>query len=303
MNVSIRQLRAFSAVAELGSFAAAARQLHVTAGALSMLVRDLEAELGFRVFHRTTRRVELTPPGRHFLSHADRVLDELQAAERMAGEIRQLRTGPVRIAMTPLMQLTLLPPVLAEFQRLRPDVRIDLVDVPGEDLPQCVAAGLADLAVSSAEIIPGDLDMQKLFSSRLHAVLPAHHPLAARKQVSWAQLAHVPLIFVGHRMEQRVRAELPPDTPLTTRYEANSGVTAFALAASGAGVAIAPGYAAPAGVTLGLRLLPIVRPSVDRRFVLHYRTAGAMPAIDDCRDFLIAHFGRFEGAPIERGTA
>ncbi len=303
MHVSLRQLRAFSAVARLLSFSDAARALHLTPAALSVLVRELEQAVGFRLFHRTTRRVTLSEQGQQFLEHAERVLADLRMAELAALEIRSQRSQPVRIAMTPLMYLTLLPPVFAALREREPQVQLEPVDVPAEDLLAAVEAGQADLAVSYARPAGDALEGVPLFTSRLHAVLHRAHPLAGRTVLRWSALADQPLIFIGRAMELRVRTELPASIRLNVRHAATNGVTAFALAASGAGIAIAPGYAGPIGAVHALRVLPLSHPTVDRRFMLFRRLsrAGAgAPAVDACHAFLLATFGAAGRGPIEQ---
>lgn len=80
MNITIRQIEAFLKVAEFGSFTRAAERLHVAQPALSQHVRDLEGELGIRLFDRTTRRVELTEGGREFRNTAAKIVEDLERA-------------------------------------------------------------------------------------------------------------------------------------------------------------------------------------------------------------------------------
>ena len=299
MNISLRQLRAFSAVAQLGSFAEAAKTLHVTAAALSILVRDLENEVGFKVFHRTTRRVELSEQGRQYLEYADRVLEEMRTAALMAEEICSHRTGLVRIAMTPLMHLTLLPPLFTAFQRQWPQVRIDLVDIASEQIVACVESGRADLAIAFDMQVGNELEASPLFASRLHAVLHPAHRLRDRSSVHWSDLRAERLIFISRGMELRVRSELSSEIALNIQYGANSAITAFALVASGAGVAIGPGYASPIGALHNLKMVPILRPAIDRRFMLYRRRSKIRTAaIETYAQFLIQHFASFKEGPV-----
>lgn len=302
MNLTVQQLRAFTTVARLGSFTAGARDMHLTPAALSALVRALEGEVGFALFHRSTRHVQLSEQGQHYLTHAERVLDAMRNAERMAGEIRDHRTALVRIAMTPLMHLALLPPVFVAFQRAHPHVRVDLVDIPSDRLLEGLLADEADLAVS-LEVPPSDaLRSELLFTSRLHAAVSVGHRLAGCDALTWAQLHGEPLILMSRAMELRVRAEVPSSAALDIRYCANNSITAFALAAGGAGIAVGPGYARPMAAVHGLRLIPLTEPEIDRRFLL-YRRQHASPnaAVNTYADFLRQHFAASGAQPIELG--
>src|SRR4249920_1736050 len=126
MNLTLRQLHAFCAVAELGSFTAAAGKLHLTQSALSVLVRELEHQLGTRVFDRHTRRVLLTEAGAELLPRAARVLAELEQAVAEVGALRDKRRGRLRLAMPQLMASTLGARAIAAFHAQHPDVTIEL---------------------------------------------------------------------------------------------------------------------------------------------------------------------------------
>ena len=115
MNLTLRQLRAFVAVARLGRFAAAAEALHVTQPALSMLIRELETQLGVRVFDRHTRRVELTEAGRELLPVAEKTLEDLEHAVAASRQLAALQRGRVSIATSTVLSATLLPWVAREY--------------------------------------------------------------------------------------------------------------------------------------------------------------------------------------------
>ena len=123
MNVSLRQLRAFVAVAELESFTGAAQQLHITQSALSLLVKDLESELGIRLLDRTTRSVRLAEAGHAFLPFVVGVLEDLERAIDSVADLRDLKRGVARIAAPQLMSLTLLPTALAAHRARHPGPR------------------------------------------------------------------------------------------------------------------------------------------------------------------------------------
>ena len=123
MNVTFRQLRAFVHIAELGTFVDAARAVPVTASALSIVVAELENTLGFRVFDRTTRRVRLSAQGEEYLPYAQRVLQDLESAQRCAEALRNRKTGIVRIATSQLIAWTLMPAAFARSATKAPTRR------------------------------------------------------------------------------------------------------------------------------------------------------------------------------------
>src|SRR5215207_7115899 len=101
MNFDLADLRAFVAVADLGSFSAASQTLHLSQPALSRRVEKLEVALGFRLFERTTRKVELNAMGRSFIPKARHVLNELESALLGMTDLSDRLRGQVSIACVP----------------------------------------------------------------------------------------------------------------------------------------------------------------------------------------------------------
>jgi len=119
-NLTLKQLRAFAAVAEENSFTNAAARLNLSQSAVSLLIRELEVELGLRLLERTTRQVRLAPAGIDFYPHAERVLRDVDTAAASAMHLRDRKRGTVRIAATGLYAATLVPQALFEYQRQYP---------------------------------------------------------------------------------------------------------------------------------------------------------------------------------------
>src|SRR5690606_24676409 len=132
--LTLRQLRAFVAVAEAGSFTAAARTLHLTQSALSVLVRELEREMGVQLLDRHTRQVLLTEAGREFLPSAQRLLAELAGAVAGVTDLRDKKKGVLRLAAPQLMACAFMPPVIAAYRARYPDVEVRLADTLPERL-------------------------------------------------------------------------------------------------------------------------------------------------------------------------
>ena len=134
MNVTLRQLHAFHAVARLGSFVAAAKALHVTPSALSNLVRELEDSLGFRLLERTTRRVRLSAAGASYYENAERVLRAVNDAKLRAEDLKSGLTSTVRVAATQLVCWAVLPALLSAFRAQEPNVRVLVTDAKRSEI-------------------------------------------------------------------------------------------------------------------------------------------------------------------------
>ncbi len=149
MNITLRQLQAFVAVAELGGFTAAAERLHVTQSALSVMIRGLEGELGLRLFDRTTRTVALTDAGRELYPLAEKTLEDLSSAVAHSRELADVRRGRVTIAATTLVSSMLLPRAIARFGDAYPGIRVALRDgASPAQIAAMVAGSQVDIGIA-----------------------------------------------------------------------------------------------------------------------------------------------------------
>lgn len=146
-NVTLRQLRVFAAVARELSFARAAEALNLSPPAVSMQIKDLEAEVGLPLFDRSSRRVSLTTVGEYVLAHTRRVLAAMRDAEDMVARFRGLKTGPLDVGMVSTAKY-FLPRLLAEFRAEHPgiDIRLRVCD-NREQLARLMQAGEVELAI------------------------------------------------------------------------------------------------------------------------------------------------------------
>jgi DNA-binding transcriptional LysR family regulator len=147
MNLSTRQMRAFLQVARMGNFTRAAEQAHITQAGLSILIREMERQLGCRLFDRTTRVVSLTPAGRRLLPVVERLVTDLDDVAAELGAEGDAARQTLRIAATPLVSSHLLPQVFTTFRAAHPQVSLRLFDADLRDVEAMVAAGDADVGL------------------------------------------------------------------------------------------------------------------------------------------------------------
>jgi len=264
-NLTLRQLRAFAAVAELGSFTAAAARMHVTQSALSVLVRELERELGARLFDRHTRRVLLTETGQELLPYANRVFAELEQAALSVGGLRDKSRGRLRLAMPQLMASTLGARAVAAFHHQHPGVVIELHDTPTDQLVAQVLSGEVELAIGVEVPSSADIQRRTLLRDRHWLVCPAAHPLAQRAQVRWRDLASAPFISPTRDFMRWLEPLLAPRglQPVPAHTVAYVS-TALGLVVAGLGVTVVPTYGGALARAWGLVLRPLVTPVFER---------------------------------------
>lgn len=182
-NLSLRQLRIFVSAARNSSFARAAEEMHLTAPAVSMQMRDLEEDLGIPLFMKQGRGVALTSAGEYFLVYARRGLSALKEAEDMMTRLQGVRTGNLVIGMVSTAKY-ILPRLLAAFRKEHPGIQVVIQVCNREDLIKLLREGDIDVAIMGKP--PRDLDVRaEPFGDHPHGFIasPAH-PLASRGPIS-----------------------------------------------------------------------------------------------------------------------
>jgi Transcriptional regulator len=194
--VEIRQLRAFVAIAESGTFTAGALRVHVTQAAISMQIRQLETEIGARVFVRAPRHVILTEAGEHLLRRARHMLREHDAAIDEIAELAGAERGRLRIGSASAMVLTdQLPAVLKELQKQHPRAEIGVTSGTSEALVEQILKGELDIAFVSLPVDARGIQTERLSEDQLVAIASPRHKLAKQKSVSAYTLAGERLIL------------------------------------------------------------------------------------------------------------
>ena len=178
-NATFRQLRVFNEVARHLSFAKAARALHLTPPAVTMQVKELEAQIGLPLFERKGKQVSLTTPGEYMLVYARKLLATLKDAEDAAARLRRAEVGSLTIGMVSTAKY-FLPRMLAEFRREHEHVEIRLAEGNREKLVGMLQAGEVDVAVMGRP--PRELATRaEPFAAHPHVFVAAPtHPLARR---------------------------------------------------------------------------------------------------------------------------
>lgn len=278
--VEIRHLRSFVALAEERHFGRAAARLHVAQPALSQQLRRLEEELGVTLLERSTRRVDLTEPGRLLLERARGLIAEV---DRTTGDLEALaagRAGTVRVGFVGTATYDVLPQVARRVRAELPDVRLELHgELLGPALLDALLAGDLDLAVlRPGRSVPDGVVVEELRTEPLVAVLPEHHPLAGAGSVRLADLAGEPLVThpSGQRstMQPRVleaywRHGLEPEL-----VEVGETATLVVFVAAGLGVGLVPASVRALRLD-GVAYVPLDEPELVTLAIARHRDAGA----------------------------
>jgi DNA-binding transcriptional LysR family regulator len=249
MSASLRQLRAFVAVAESSSFSRAADLLALTQPAVSRNVTELELLLGVQLLHRTTREVELTEAGRLLYGNVTRVLEDLDACLLEVQGLATQRKGRVSVASSPTLSANLLPQCIARCRQQAPGVNLKLLDRIQSDVLQSVRSGEVDFGVVIDPSEKQDLHAQTILTEPFCLVSLSSHPLARRKEVHWAELAGSSLVLLDHASGSRrlIDAALQAHgATASVVQDVGHTATIYSMVEQGLGLSVVPQLAIPA---------------------------------------------------------
>ncbi len=267
MNIKLRQLQGFAAAATRSSFSAAARELAMTQPAFSQLVRELETSLKVRLFERTTRRVELTEAGQRFLAMIQRPLDDLEDAYRFARELAAGTRGRIVFSSLPSVAFGLVTMALAKFKTEHPAITARLIEDQDFNIVEKVLHREVDFGIGTLRTPHEELAFRELVPDELQAVFPARHALAAKRRLTWRDLATAPLVLLPKQSSVRALAEHGFAAAGIARepdYEVANMVTALSMVRAGLGVTIMPRMVLPELNMKGLVAAPIFAPRPSR---------------------------------------
>jgi len=272
--MELSQLEVFLAVARERRFSRAADKLFRTQSAVSQTIRRLEDELGEALFDRSSREGVLTDAGKVLHEYAEKLINLRSEAAESLAELRELQKGKLVIAANEFTVLYLLP-VLAEFRRLHPMIRITVERALGSRIPDDVLQYSAEFGVLSYAPQEPSLQSIVVFLDELVFVVPGNHPLASAKHVSIRQLGAES--FVAHIVSSPYREKVIQlfnrhKTPLHMDLELPTLQAIKQYVAAGNGVALIPEISVETELARGeLVRIPVREIQLERKLRLIYR--------------------------------
>jgi len=275
MNLELRHLRYFAAVARELSFSRAAEQLHIAQPPLSRQIRSLEDELGAELIDRSSRPLRLTPAGRFFQVQAQQLLDrmaEVQAATaRIAGGGRTW----FGLGFVPSTLYGALPEVIRRFREAQPAVELSLFEMTTVQQLEALKAGRIDVGFGRLQVDDDQIIGELVREEPVVAALPVNHRLARHKSLSLAKLVSEPLLlypakprpsYADQVLEMFHSRGLKP----TIALETNEVQTAIGLVVAGIGYALVP-QSVQALDRAGVLYLPLTDERVTTPIIMNRR--------------------------------
>jgi len=285
--MELRHLRYFVAVAEELHFGRAALKLHIAQPPLSMQIKQLETELGFPLFLRTSRKVELTQAGALFLNESRETLAELERSIASARRVARGESGWLGIGFVGSATYSVLPAVLQQFRKVRPDVELVLRELVSAKQAQALREGRIHVGLARPAIQENGIESEVILNEPLLAALPDSHPLAKMVRVRIEALAGVPFILFPRNPKPSYAdfvlsiCEQAGFVPNVVQ-EAAEMHTAIGLVAAGLGVTLVP-ESVRTERRPGLTFRDLAHPAPITELTAAYRTSDSSPVL---REFL-----------------
>ena len=228
---------AFLKVVEMGSFTKAAEILGYTQPAMSQMIASLEHELSIKLLYRSRYGVRLTPEGERLLPSIQSSVAQFQSMQNIAGEIRGLDSGVVRIGTISSISCHWLPPVIRQFWEKYPNVQLVVHQGDYTTIPEWVRTGELDFGFVTPDAVEGT-DSRFLKTGEHRACLPKNHPLAQKQSVTLEELSKEPFLlleegiyseplaaFQTAGLEPNIRMTMHDDYSILSMVEQGLGVT------------------------------------------------------------------------------
>lgn len=195
MNITLRQVEVFVAVARELHFGNAARKLNVTQATASQEVKRLELTLGLTLLRRSTRSVALTQAGQMILHESEALLAAASRLVDRASLVRDENLGRLRVVASPSVVNRLLPAAISAAETRVPGIRIDEIAVDSGEVASTVAARGADIGIGRFLSTPPGFTHEQIGADEVVAVVSADHPLASSGALSLPDLGDLPLLM------------------------------------------------------------------------------------------------------------
>lgn len=296
VNFELLDLRAFLAVAELGSFNKAAALLNMSQPALSRRIQALEASIGAPLLERTTRRVAPSAVGAALQPMIRRLLDELEEQLLGLSAVGGKQQGQVTLACVPTAAFYFLPQAIERFAQQYPNIRFRILDLSANHALDAVARGEAEFGVNLTGVSHPELSFTPLVDDPFVLACRRDHPLARRKKIDWSDLEGHRLVGVSRASGNRMildAALANTGVRLNFMYVVNHLNTSLGLVERGLGASVLPRLATPPADHPLIVSVPIDNPKVHRTIGLVERRAGRLsPPAQRFRDMLAGMWSR-----------
>lgn len=280
LNISLRQLHYFIALARSSSFSRAADQVGVTQSTLSAAIQALESEMGVQLIDRTGRRMQLLPAGEDLLGRSQQILALIAELPEHARQAGQPLTTRLRLGVIPSIAPFMLPKVVPETARHFPSLQLTVREGLTSTLLDSLRAGALDVALLAFPYELDEFETMAIGQDPFYLAVRRDHALANRDAVEAGDVENQPFLLLdsGHCMREHVMAAIgSKPAQAGADVHATSIMTLVQLVDYGMGLTLLPEVAVKAGVTRGseISVVPYRGRNNFRTLMLAWRPSSA----------------------------
>lgn len=245
MNIELRHLRYFAAVAKEMNFGRAAKGLHIAQPSLSQQIRKLEGIIGVELIDRSSRAIQLTPAGETLAEHTRRTFDDIEIAVTAARDAADGIIGRFSVGFVETAAITVVPAAVRRFRETHSRVALELRELPGRIQTEELNRGKLDLGFVRTDPGPGDLVIERVLEEDFIAAVPVGHPLASGSQLALEQAIREPLIVIERDQipgvyDETIAIARRQGVGLQIAQQATSILSILGLVSAGLGLALLP---------------------------------------------------------------
>ncbi len=284
MALNFHQLHIFYTVSERGSFSAAAQTLHMTQPAVTMQIQALEEYFGAKLFHRTTKKIELTEAGKVLLVYAKRSIELVKETELSMSRFTHMLQGRLLLGASLTVGEYILPRLLGPFNQEYPKISIQMKVMNSAQILEEMLRHQLTFGLIEARMIHPDVHTEPVLSDELKLIVPDRHPLLELEKVTMADVLQYPFILrekgSGTRQvmeEELARRGFDSDSMNIVMELGSTGAVKSAVEA-GLGITFLSQTSVKHELALGvLRLVPVEGIRFERHFYATYLKSNLLP--------------------------
>ncbi|HZG84491.1 selenium metabolism-associated LysR family transcriptional regulator [Paenibacillus sp.] len=284
MALSFHQLHIFYTVSERGSFSAAAQALHMTQPAVTMQIQALEEYFGTKLFHRSTKKIELTEAGKVLMVYAKRSIDLVKETDLAMSRFTHMLQGRLLLGASLTVGEYILPRLLGPFNREYPNIAIQMKVMNTAQILEEMLKHQLTFGLIEAQVAHPDVHTEPVLSDELKLIVPSGHPLADKAPVAMEEVLQYPFILreQGSGTRQVMEEELSRKgfnaADMKIVMELGSTGAVKSAVEAGLGITFLSQTSVKHELALGvLKLVPIEGVRFERQFYATYLKTNLLP--------------------------
>jgi len=193
-GITLQQMEALISIIEERTFSGAARRMSLTQPSLTKHIKNVEGLLGARILNRQSRGITLTPEGKILYDYAKRILKLREEAKEKIQRVRQNETGNIFISASTIPATYILPRVLSDFRKARPDIRFYMQNADSDEVIEMITGNRGEVGFVGKDPRSSRLHAEALWKDRLVLAVPSNHPFVKEGSVTLSELSREPFI-------------------------------------------------------------------------------------------------------------